>query len=77
MVIREALLREKYRGGQSYYVCPRIAYIPQLEEILSELVPELNFGVAHGRMATRDLEAAIAAFDEGNFDVLLSTNIIE
>ena len=77
VVIREALLREKYRGGQSYYVCPRVAYIPQLEERLKELVPELSFGVAHGRMATKDLEETIAAFDDGDFDVLLSTNIIE
>ena len=77
VVIREALLREKYRGGQSYYVCPRVAYIPQLEERLKELMPELSFGVAHGRMATKDLEETIAAFDDGAFDVLLSTNIIE
>ena len=77
VLIREALLREKYRGGQSYYVCPRVAHMPQLEELLNELVPELSFGVAHGRMATKDLEGTIAAFDDGGFDVLLSTNIIE
>jgi len=77
VVVREALLREKFRGGQSFYVCPRVADIPKLEERLKDLVPELSFGVAHGRMATRDLEAAIGAFDDGQFDVLLSTNIIE
>jgi len=77
VVVREALLREKYRGGQSFYVCPRVADIPQLEERLKELVPELTFGVAHGRLGTRDLETTISAFDDGAFDVLLSTNIIE
>ena len=77
VVIREALLREKYRGGQSYYVCPRVADISYLEEKLKDLLPELKFGVAHGRMPTKELETAITDFDEGVFDVLLSTNIIE
>ena len=77
VVVREALMREKYRGGQSFYVCPRVADIPRLEGRLKELVPDLKFSVVHGRLPTKDLEATIAAFDEGAFDVLLSTNIIE
>ncbi len=77
VVVREALIREKYRGGQSYFVCPRVADIPKLEKRLRELAPELKFGNAHGRMSNKELETTISAFDEGKFDVLLSTNIIE
>jgi len=77
VVVREALLREKYRGGQSFYVCPRVTDIRHLENRLKDLVPELSLGVAHGQMGTKDLESAISAFDDGAFDVLLSTNIIE
>jgi transcription-repair coupling factor (superfamily II helicase) len=77
VVIREALMREKFRGGQSFYVCPRIADIARVSERLKELLPELRFGVAHGQMPIRDLEDTISAFYDGKFDVLLSTNIVE
>ena len=77
VVVREALMREKYRGGQSFYVAPRVADLPRLEAQLNELVPDLKLGVAHGQMATRDLETAIGDFYDGKFDILLSTNIIE
>ncbi|MEM7650736.1 MAG: transcription-repair coupling factor [Pseudomonadota bacterium] len=77
MVIREALLREHYRGGQSFYVCPRIKDMPELEEMLKELVPEVKVITAHGQMTPADLEDRMTAFYDGQYDVLLATNIIE
>lgn len=75
--IRKALLREKYRGGQSYYVTPRIADISRLEEFLRERVPEVKYVVAHGQMAAGALDDIMSAFYDGQYDVLLSTSIIE
>ncbi len=77
VVIREALLREKYRGGQAYYVCPRIADLPELERFLREQVPEVKFVVGHGQMAPTQLEEVMSAFYDGQYDVLLSTTIVE
>jgi transcription-repair coupling factor (superfamily II helicase) len=77
VVIREALLRERHRGGQSFYVCPRIEDLEEVANGLRELVPELKTIMAHGRMPIRELEAAVGGFYEGRFDILLSTNIIE
>ena len=77
MIIREALLREHYRGGQSFYVVPRIKDIADIEELLKELVPEIKFISAHGQMAAGDLEDRMNAFYDGQYDVLLATNIIE
>jgi len=77
VVIREALMRERHRGGQTFYVCPRIEDLDGLVTQLGELVPELRLGVAHGRMAARDLEDVVGRFYDGAFDILLSTNIIE
>jgi transcription-repair coupling factor (superfamily II helicase) len=77
VVVREALLREKHRGGQSFYVVPRIADLDEVKEALTQLVPELRVATAHGRLSSGDLEAVMGAFDEGQFDILLSTNIIE
>lgn len=77
VVIRDALLREHFRGGQSFYVCPRIADIADLEEKLKELVPELKIVVAHGQMGAEEMEERMSAFYEGAFDVLLSTSIVE
>ena len=76
-VIREALLREHYRGGQSFYVCPRIKDMQGLEEMLKELVPEVKVISAHGQMPPGDLEDRMTAFYDGQYDVLLATNIIE
>ncbi len=77
VVIREAILREHYRGGQTFYVCPRIEDLDGIGKQLAKLVPEVNVVTVHGRMASRDLEQAIGAFYERRFNVLLSTNIIE
>jgi transcription-repair coupling factor (superfamily II helicase) len=77
LVVREALLRERYRGGQAFYVCPRIEDLAGAKEFLDSHVPEVKVAVAHGQMAARDLEGIMAAFYEGGFDVLLSTSIVE
>lgn len=77
VVIREALLREHYRGGQSFYVCPRIKDMADLEKNLKELVPEVKVITAHGQMTPTELEDRMTAFYDGQYDVLLATNIIE
>ena len=77
VVAREALLREKYRGGQAYYVAPRVSDLPALERFLRESVPEVKFVVGHGQMAPTQLEEVMGAFYEGQYDVLLSTTIVE
>ena len=77
VVIREAILREHYRGGQSFYVCPRIKDIQDVEEMLKELVPEVKVISAHGQMSPQELEDRMTAFYDGQYNVLLATNIIE
>ena len=77
VVAREALLREKYRGGQAYYVAPRVSDLPALEKFLREQVPEVKFVVGHGQMAPTQLEEVMEAFYDGSYDVLLSTTIVE
>jgi transcription-repair coupling factor (superfamily II helicase) len=77
VVVREALLREKYRGGQAYFVAPRISDIPELEKLLREQVPEVKLAVGHGQMSPTQLEGVMSAFYDGQFDVLLSTSIVE
>ncbi|MDC7681787.1 transcription-repair coupling factor [Asticcacaulis sp. BYS171W] len=75
--IREALLREKYRGGQAYYVVPRLKDLPDLERFLREQVPEIRFIVGHGQMTPTQLEEVMTAFYDGQYDVLLATTIVE
>ncbi len=77
LVIRETLLRERYRGGQSFYVCPRIADLAEIQDFLAHDVPELKVAVAHGQMAAGELDDIMNAFYEGQYDVLLSTTIVE
>jgi transcription-repair coupling factor (superfamily II helicase) len=77
LVIREALLREHYRGGQSFYVCPRIKDLRETEEFLRDTVPEVKFAVGHGQMPAHQLEDVMTAFYDGKIDVLVSTNIVE
>jgi transcription-repair coupling factor (superfamily II helicase) len=77
VVMREALLREKYRGGQVYFVAPRIKDLPDLAEFLRIQVPEIKFVVGHGQMAPTQLEDVMSAFYDGQYDVLLSTSIVE
>ena len=77
LIIREALLRERYRGGQSFYVCPRIEDIAQAQDFLAREVPEAKVAIAHGQMPASELETVMTAFYEGQYDVLLSTAIVE
>jgi transcription-repair coupling factor (superfamily II helicase) len=77
LIIREALLRERYRGGQSFYVCPRIEDLDEAAAFLRQNAPECKFVIAHGQMAPRELEDKIGAFYGGKYDVLLSTAIVE
>ena len=77
MVIREALLREHYRGGQSFYVCPRVADLKEIEDLLREHVPEVKTVTAHGKMAPTQIEDIMNAFYDGKYDVLISTTIVE
>ena len=77
VTIREALLREHYRGGQSFYVVPRISDLAEIEEFLREQVPEIGFTTAHGQMAAGQLDDKMNAFYDGKYDVLLATTIVE
>ncbi|MDB5595576.1 MAG: box helicase [Hyphomicrobiales bacterium] len=76
-MVRDALMREKRRGGQSFFVCPRVADIAGAAEFLRKTVPELSLLVAHGQMKPAEMDAAMLAFAEGDGDILLATNIIE
>jgi transcription-repair coupling factor (superfamily II helicase) len=77
VVLREALLREHYRGGQSFLVTPRIADLPDIEEFLRAEVPEVRYVVAHGQMAPTEVEERMSAFYDRKFEVLVSTTIVE
>ncbi|MBX9697763.1 MAG: transcription-repair coupling factor, partial [Alphaproteobacteria bacterium] len=77
LIIKEALMREKFRQGQSFYVSPRIEYLTTLYEKLQTLTPELKIAVAHGQMPPKQLEKIMLAFHNQEYDVLLATNIIE
>ena len=77
VVLREALLREHYRGGQSFFVTPRIADLPDIEEFLRKDVPEVRMVTAHGQMSPTEVEERMSAFYDRKYDVLLSTTIVE
>jgi transcription-repair coupling factor (superfamily II helicase) len=77
VVVREALLREHYRGGQSFFVVPRVADIPDIEAFLREEVPEVRAVTAHGQMAATEVEERMSAFYDRRYEVLLSTTIVE
>ncbi len=77
IIIREALRRERYRGGQSFYVCPRLTDLDDVIEFLNEHVPELRLAKAHGQLSSTELEDVMVAFYEGKYDVLVSTAIVE
>lgn len=77
VVMREALLREHYRGGQSFFVVPRISDLPEIEDFIREQVPEVKFVTAHGQMSAGEIEERMTAFYDKRYDVLLSTTIIE
>lgn len=77
VVLREALLREHYRGGQSYFVVPRISDLPEVEEFLHKNVPEISYIVGHGQMTPSEVEERMSAFYDKRYDVLLATTIVE
>ena len=77
VVLREALLREHFRGGQSFFVVPRVADLPEMEEWLQQNVPEVKAVTAHGQMSASQVEERMSAFYDRKYDVLLSTTIIE
>jgi transcription-repair coupling factor (superfamily II helicase) len=77
LTVREALLREKYRGGQSFFVTPRISDLDEAADFLRKNVPEVTFAVAHGQMPPSNLDEIMTRFYDGAFDILLSTSIVE
>ena len=77
VVLREAILREHYRGGQTFFVCPRISDLEDMSAYLRDSVPEVKVAVAHGQMPPTQLEDIMSAFYDGRYDVLLSTAIVE
>lgn len=77
VIIRDALMKEHYRGGRSFYVSPRIADLEDIEKKLKIIVPELKYVIAHGQMTPAILDKIMNDYYEGKFDILLSTTIIE
>jgi transcription-repair coupling factor (superfamily II helicase) len=77
VVIREAIQRERFRGGQIFCVVPRIEDLGRMAERLAEIVPEARSAMAHGRLAPTELERVMTEFGDGKYDILLSTNIVE
>jgi transcription-repair coupling factor (superfamily II helicase) len=77
LVIREAVQRERFRGGQIFCVCPRLEDLERMGNRLREIVPDLRIVEAHGRLSPTDLERVMTEFGDGKYDVLLSTNIVE
>jgi transcription-repair coupling factor (superfamily II helicase) len=77
VVVREALLREHFRGGQSFFVVPRVADLAEMEDWLREEVPEVKAITAHGQMSPTEVEERMSAFYDRKYDVLLSTTIVE
>lgn len=77
VILKDALRRERFRGGQTFYVAPRISDLDDVAEFLREAVPELTFARATGQMTPTELEDVMTAFYEGKYDILLSTAIVE
>jgi transcription-repair coupling factor (superfamily II helicase) len=77
VVIREALQRERFRGGQVFCVVPRIEDLQRMSDRLAQIVPEARTVQAHGRLAPTELERVMTEFGDGKYDILLSTNIVE
>ncbi len=77
MTLREALLRERFRGGQTFFVVPRISDLDEASAFLQEHAPELKVARAHGQMPSSELDQVMNAFYDRQYDVLLSTTIVE
>jgi len=76
-IVRRAITTEIKRGGQVFFVCPRIQDILNMHDQLNKMVPEAKITIAHGKMPSRDLDKAMLDFYQGNTNLLLSTTIIE
>ena len=76
-VIRDAVLREMERGGQVYYLYNKVDTIDQKVSELQELIPEASIGYVHGQMSEIQLENTLLDFIEGQYDILVTTTIIE
>ncbi|MBC7798986.1 MAG: transcription-repair coupling factor, partial [Gemmatimonadaceae bacterium] len=77
VVVREAIQRERFRGGQIFCVVPRIEDMARMAERIRAIVPEARMIEAHGRLAPTELERVMTEFGDGKYDILLSTNIVE
>jgi len=77
VVLREAIQRERFRGGQIFCVVPRLEDMPKVSERLREIVPEARIVEAHGQLAATALERVMTEFGDGKHDILLATNIVE
>ena len=76
-IIKEAIMRERFRGGQVYYVVPRLSDLDIVFKNLKTLVPNMNIAVAHGSIPAKELDQIMTDFTDGKYDILLATNIIE
>ena len=77
VVIKEAIMRERFRGGQVLYVCPRVSDLEEISRRLKALVPDMRLAVAHGGLPATHLDTLMTDFVDGKYDILLATNIIE
>jgi transcription-repair coupling factor (superfamily II helicase) len=77
LVVREAIVRERFRGGQTFYVVPRVKDLAEVQDEVRKLVPDAKVAIAHGGLAASDLEAVMNGFYDRLYDVLISTNIVE
>ena len=76
-IVRDAIMREKRRGGQVFFVYNRVATMERMKVELEALVPEVTIGMAHGQMTGSVLEANMFDFYEGEYDVLLCSSLVE
>lgn len=77
VIIKDALMKEHFRGGRSFYVAPRINDLQDIQKFLDQYVPELTYCIAHGQMPAANIDKIMNDFYDGKFDILLSTTIIE
>jgi len=76
-IIKYAIGQELDRGGQCYYVVPRIAMLKEAQRTIKDLFPDIRIIQAHGRMGRNTAEENVSSFAEGNYDILLATTVIE
>lgn len=77
VVLKEAIHRELHRGGQIFYVAPRISDLPELKQLIMDIAPNARLAVAHGQLSATDLDEVMNHFYDGKADILLSTAIVE